>query len=128
VAGGDKGKSGHEHVQHTILFAKVKIYLMDQDKAAAESALWALIKLSTTPFETALYAVKMFVDDSDAVAAEAAEGTAEAAAVISPVANQVNNPHHQQQQQAVSTRRLGEKVDEATAISLYKYLASKYPK
>lgn len=45
-------------MDHTVLYAKYSIFLRDKDHQAAESALWALLKLALTPFQMALAAVK----------------------------------------------------------------------
>mmetsp|Transcript_4090 Transcript_4090/g.8972 ORF Transcript_4090/g.8972 Transcript_4090/m.8972 type:complete len:138 (+) Transcript_4090:580-993(+) len=65
---GDLGKdlTGYlEKVQPAISFAKVHIFVHDKDRDAAERALWDLLKLPKTQFETAISAVKMFIDSAD---------------------------------------------------------------
>jgi hypothetical protein len=48
---------------HTIMFAKHKIALKDRDLPCAESSLRALLKLPLTTFDTALNAVKRYMDE-----------------------------------------------------------------
>ncbi len=52
-----------ERMAHTIMFAKHKISLKDRDFAAAESSLRALLKLPLTTFDTALNAVKRYMEE-----------------------------------------------------------------
>lgn len=54
-----------ESMAHVIMFAKHKISLKDRDMEAAENSLRALLKLPLTAFDTALNAVKRFVEELD---------------------------------------------------------------
>jgi hypothetical protein len=49
---------GTESWAHAIQYAKFTIFAQDRDQAAAEAALWRLLQLPLTPFETALKAVQ----------------------------------------------------------------------
>jgi hypothetical protein len=63
IAGpGNDNSSYLDKVQPCIQYAKVHIFVHDKDRDAAERALWELLKLPKTQFETAISAVKMFID------------------------------------------------------------------
>jgi hypothetical protein len=49
---------------HTLQYAKYYIHVQDRDSAAAEAALWSVLRLPLTPFLTALQAVKVLDEES----------------------------------------------------------------